>query len=81
MFEVKRTPLFYTRGSGHYQQSPRIKKLNYTSVVEQAVHFWRKRPPLSEAVENFDNDGPGEVNTTHSGWTNLMSNFPRLPQE
>lgn len=36
---VERTQLIYTPDSGNYRQERRTKKLNHTTVVEQAAHF------------------------------------------
>lgn len=41
MFEVESVPLHYMRTPATYQNDLRVKKLSYTSVVENACHFWR----------------------------------------
>lgn len=33
LFQVDRTPIFYTKASRHYQHNPRSKRLNHTGVV------------------------------------------------
>lgn len=75
MFEMERTQLFYTFASGNHQQNPPSKRLKHTSVVEQAVQLWQHWSPFLGAIEKVDYSKPEEVNTTHLGWTNLMSNI------
>lgn len=36
---------------------------------------------FSEAIESVDSDAPGEMNTVHPWWTNMMFNTSRLLQE
>lgn len=55
--------------------------LKHTSIVKKAVYFWQNSPSFSEAIENVDFDTPGEVETIDGGWTILMMNIRRLPQE
>lgn len=81
LFPLEQTSFFYTRAPGHYQLRPRSKLLNDQSVVEQADDLWWKRPSFSDAIDDVDYDVPGKVRTTQCGWTNLMSNIPRSPQE
>lgn len=81
MFEVGRTPFFYTRVPGSYQYSPRTKRLNYTKFVEEAVHFSPKGSSVLDKNDNVDDYAHGDVNTTHTGWRNLMFNILGLPRK
>lgn len=47
----------------------------------QAVHFCRKGPSFSEAIENVDNDAPRELNTINPGCPNGRSNIPKLSEQ
>lgn len=79
--EVERTPLSYTRASGHYQQNPCSKWLNHTSVVEQPVYLKRKELLLPNTNDNVDYNGPGRVNSMYPRWTDPMSTILSLRQE
>lgn len=74
-------PPFYTWLLVHYQQNLLSERLNHKSVVKKAVHFRRKRSSFFKKIENMVYDTSEEINATHSGLTNLISNNPRLFQE
>lgn len=55
--------------------------MNEIIVVNQAIHFWKNKSPFSEVMKKVDYDPPGEMNTKHPVWTNLMSDIWRLPEQ
>lgn len=67
MSVVERTTLMYSQAPGHYRPNPRSNRLNHTSVVEQSVHFLRKVPSFSDAIDYVYYDAPEEVAPTHPG--------------
>lgn len=81
VFEVERTPHLYTRARGHCQQNVWIIRLDHKSVVEQTVHFLQKGPSITNVINNFNYDAPGEMALTHGGLKKLMYNTSRLLQE
>lgn len=80
LFEVKRKTLFYTRTPGQYQHSPRSKSLSHKSLVQQDVHFCRKRPSFSDAIHKVDYEATEKGSATYPGWKTLMSTVPKLLQ-
>lgn len=56
--EVKQTMLFYTQAFSYYLQNPLSKRLIYTSILEQAVGFWRDGLWSSAAIEKMKYDAP-----------------------
>lgn len=63
-FEEERTPFFFTGAPSHYQQSRQTKKLNHTSVVGQAFHFWQKASSFADSIDNFDYDDSAKKSMT-----------------
>lgn len=78
---MEQAPLFYTQAPRSYQQNPQRKRLNHVSVVRQDPFFWQKGPSFFVAIDNIVYGAPGEPNSTHPGWLDLISDIPRLPQE
>lgn len=48
--EVKQTPLFYNHEYGNNLQEPRLKRLRYKNVLEQAIHFYPKEFPCNSML-------------------------------
>lgn len=54
LLEAAQTTLFHTPASGHYEQDPRSTRLSHTTIVEEAVQFWRNRSSFLEALGSVD---------------------------
>lgn len=80
-FEVDWTSLFHTLAPGHYHESPRSKRLNYTNGLAQPVQICRKGPSFSDEIANVEYDASEKLNTTRPGWTYLIANILSVVQE
>lgn len=80
LFQVDQKQFFYTRVFRSYQQY-QGQIVSNTRVVKEAAYFWWTGSKFSKGIDNVDYDVPGEVRTTHRGWTDLLSQIERLLQE
>lgn len=80
-FEVWLTSFVCSSVPSYSQQNSRSKRLNYGSVLEQALPFSRNWPSPSEAIVNVNYNGTGQMNTMRHALTNLIMNIWRLPRE
>lgn len=78
VFEMHWTTLFYSQAPGRCQQNPGSKRVNRTSTVRQASHFWRKKPFFHETIENIYYRALKELNTTPPPSTNLLYKIPGI---
>lgn len=46
----------------------------HTSVVETAIHFWKRGASWYEVVSHLDYKGHGNVPTNYRWWTNVLNN-------
>lgn len=82
LFTIEPQPLTYVRTPGMYSSNPRHKRLQHMSVSDMAVHFWREGKPTSQMLNMVNYQAGGEVPSSLPGWTNVMTNLPRLePKE
>lgn len=81
MFEVEQTPSFDTGAPGHYQPVLSEREIIPHKRCGKDAHFSRKGLLYSDKSDNAGYDVPSELNLTHHGWKDLMTNIPGLLQE
>ena len=78
-FGVEDIALNYIRASKHYILPPGVKRIVHASIVEHAIHFWKRGEGNNEALNSTDYQLCGYINSNHAAWTNVMDNIPKLP--
>lgn len=75
---VAQKPFFYSGEQGNYKHGAWLKRLWRTNVGELAVSFQRKKSSLNGMLASVCYSASGDLKSTHSGWTNQLSNVSRL---
>ncbi|MEM1002550.1 MAG: DNA methyltransferase, partial [Bacteroidota bacterium] len=80
-FKVESISLNFIRAPGYYQSNPVRNNLTHASVVERAIHFWRRGESLSEERKKVDYASTSSSSSTYPGWTNVVTNVQRPTAE
>ena len=78
-FGVEDVPLNFIRARNHYNVPPGLRRINHASIAEHAIHFWKHGNGNNEALNSTDYSLKGFINSSHTGWTNVMDNIPSVP--
>lgn len=77
-FHLDANLVHYTRARGNYCQDPRARNVGFISMVEVAVHFWKRGVPRQVMLNMVQYDTPHRyVPATQPGWVNVVDNIPR----
>ena len=78
-FRVEDVPLNFIRARNHYNVPPGLRRINHASIAEHAIHFWKIGSGNNEALSSTDYSLKGFINSSHTGWTNVMDNITSVP--
>jgi len=79
VFNVEEVPLVCIRAPGHYFAYPGRKSCSHMSVMEVAIHFWKKGLTNDEQYECVRYENFGHIPNRRKAWTNVIDEIPRMP--
>lgn len=80
-FHVEEAMIHFQSSPGHYNRDPAKKSLAHMSVVQTAIHFWKKGTSEGDCDRILNYQCQGYVSSRHAAWTNCIDNIPRLGPE
>lgn len=77
-FELDPNIIHYVRQKGFYNLDPRARNGSFQSMVEVAIHFWKRGAPKRDMLSNINYASAARhVPSTYPGWVNCVDNIPR----
>lgn len=77
-FDMDTSVVFYVRGRECNFQDPRSRNVGFMSMVEVAVHFWKKGLTWAEMRSMIQyNTVSRYIESSYPGWANVTDNVPQ----